>query len=259
MSDTTTPLQLDKYYHIFNRCNASEWVFPQTQNYTYFLSQYKKYMLRYWKTYAYALLPNHFHLLVQIRSESELLAAALEDFDKISKSWFNNQKLQLVNEAATDLQNLPDFVNLTQHHPDQFSKHFTSGTAQESYRSLLQWIASERFRRFLLSYAKSIRSQEGNHGSLFQKIFRRKPVEGLDNLRQVTLYLHRNPIHHGYAIDMGDESWSSYRSFLSRQSTSLERQEVLGWFDGVIPFQQTHEQYVDEWRHTKQWLIEIDQ
>jgi REP element-mobilizing transposase RayT len=36
-------------------------------------------------------------------------------------------------------------------------------------------IISEQFRRFFLSYSKSINAQEGRTGSLFEKNFKRKP------------------------------------------------------------------------------------
>ena len=91
---------------------------------------------------------------------------------------------------------------------------------------------------------------------MFQKLFRRKEVIGLDNLKQVTLYLHRNPIHHGYAVDIHDDAWTSYRSVLSAQQTSLERKKVLEWFDGQSSFQQVHEDYIDGWRNTREWLLE---
>ncbi len=61
------PLQYGCYYHIYNRGNNSENLFRQEENYRYFLKLYAKYILPVADTFAYCLLPNHFHLLVQIR------------------------------------------------------------------------------------------------------------------------------------------------------------------------------------------------
>ena len=66
----TTPIEFDKYYHIFNRGNNHEKLFYTDQNYLYFLKKYKKYLIEHVATYAYCLMPNHFHLLIKTKSEN---------------------------------------------------------------------------------------------------------------------------------------------------------------------------------------------
>ena len=61
------PLQAGKIYHIFNRGINSENIFKETRNYNYFLDKYKEYCTDILETYAYALLKNHFHLMVKVR------------------------------------------------------------------------------------------------------------------------------------------------------------------------------------------------
>ena len=60
-------MEEDKFYHIFNRGNNRENIFKEEDNYYYFLKQYEKYLSNAVDTYAYCLMPNHFHLLVRIR------------------------------------------------------------------------------------------------------------------------------------------------------------------------------------------------
>jgi REP element-mobilizing transposase RayT len=60
------------YYHIYNRGNNRENIFFEAQNYRYFLQLYTKYVDPIADTYAYCLLPNHFHLLVRIKVEVDL-------------------------------------------------------------------------------------------------------------------------------------------------------------------------------------------
>jgi len=67
MKPTQIPLQEGKYYHIYNRGNNSETLFYTEDNYKYFLNKYDKYLSEYINTYAYCLLPNHFHLLVSVK------------------------------------------------------------------------------------------------------------------------------------------------------------------------------------------------
>ena len=71
-------LQFDTYYHIFNRGINGENIFPETQNYAYFLLLYEKHIAPIAETYAFCLMKNHFHLAVRIRSEAKI-AMLLED------------------------------------------------------------------------------------------------------------------------------------------------------------------------------------
>lgn len=59
------------YYHIYNRGNNGEDIFIEERNYLYFLNLYKKYLTPIAETFAYCLLPNHFHLLIRIKDLSE--------------------------------------------------------------------------------------------------------------------------------------------------------------------------------------------
>lgn len=58
--------QQRQYYHIYNRGNNSEKLFYQERNYEYFLKKYDYYLSDYLDTFAFVLMPNHFHLLVRI-------------------------------------------------------------------------------------------------------------------------------------------------------------------------------------------------
>ena len=67
------PLLPDTYYHIYNRGINGETIFKQERNYSYFLHKYNKYISPIADTFAYCLLKNHFHFLIRIKSESEIL------------------------------------------------------------------------------------------------------------------------------------------------------------------------------------------
>jgi putative transposase len=68
------PLQPGLYYHIFNRGNNGEDLFREERNYLFFLKLYGKYILPIADTYAYCLLKNHFHFLVRIKNEEEIVS-----------------------------------------------------------------------------------------------------------------------------------------------------------------------------------------
>jgi putative transposase len=62
-------LEPGKFYHIYNRGNNKENIFLEEKNYYYFLELYGKYIGPIADTYAYCLMPNHFHLLIGIKDE----------------------------------------------------------------------------------------------------------------------------------------------------------------------------------------------
>ncbi|MBS1249581.1 MAG: hypothetical protein MAG431_01161 [Chloroflexi bacterium] len=51
------------FYHVYNRGNNCEKIFREKENYLFFLQRYKKYLLPHIDTYAYCLMPTHFHFL----------------------------------------------------------------------------------------------------------------------------------------------------------------------------------------------------
>jgi len=74
MQDFKAVLEPDNYYHIYNRANGREKLFVNDDNYKFFLKQYESYVSQIADTFAYCLMPNHFHFLVKIKSEKELSA-----------------------------------------------------------------------------------------------------------------------------------------------------------------------------------------
>jgi REP element-mobilizing transposase RayT len=61
-------LQYDTIYHIWNRGVNHSTIFREDENYHFFLRQYVKHIEPVADTYAYCLLPNHFHFLIRTRT-----------------------------------------------------------------------------------------------------------------------------------------------------------------------------------------------
>ncbi len=84
-------LEPEGIYHIYTHANGFENLFQTEENYRYFLSKYRKYIQPVAETYAYCLMPNHFHLMIKIRSEAEVIDF-LKNREKISYTFFETQK-----------------------------------------------------------------------------------------------------------------------------------------------------------------------
>ncbi len=59
-------------YHVYNRANNYENLFIEEKNYPYFLSLLRKYLIPIADIYAYCLMPNHFHIIMEIKDIKEL-------------------------------------------------------------------------------------------------------------------------------------------------------------------------------------------
>lgn len=96
-------LQAGGYFHIYNRGVNSENIFKEPRNYTYFLKQYAFYCSAVMETLAFALLKNHFHLLVQIKENVEIVRHDGLGTIKLSPSkqlsHFFNSYAQSINKA----------------------------------------------------------------------------------------------------------------------------------------------------------------
>ncbi len=61
------------FYHVYNRGINSCPIFTTPENYYYFLKLYNKYIGCIAHTYAWVLMPNHFHFLIYIKEEQHLI------------------------------------------------------------------------------------------------------------------------------------------------------------------------------------------
>ncbi len=71
----TQPLQSGYTYHILNQGNNGEDIFKEERNYDYFLKKYKEFISPIADTYAWCLMPNHFHVQVQFKNYEALHSA----------------------------------------------------------------------------------------------------------------------------------------------------------------------------------------
>src|SRR5690606_28505360 len=80
------------------------------------------------------------------------------------------------------------------------------------------------FSHLFNAYTKHLNEKCNRHGNLFQRPFKRKRIDDEDYLRQVILYIHHNPVHHGFVNHLSEYPWSSYHTCLSPKPTKLQRQ-----------------------------------
>ena len=71
-------LNPEGFYHIYNRANGEELMFRNDENYRYFLQQFIKFVDPFVEVYSYCLMPNHFHFLIKVKTESQIRSVYTE-------------------------------------------------------------------------------------------------------------------------------------------------------------------------------------
>jgi putative transposase len=196
------------FYHLYNHANGSESLFAEEKNYYFFLELMAKHILPSSKIFAYTLMPNHFHLLVQIKNEEELAI----QFEQKIKS-----KLILPANEAPPF-NLQDFL---------------IKKANKPYSNLFN------------SYTQSFNKVYARKGSLFMQNMKTQEITDDNSFCKVVHYIHTNPVHHRFVKALGIWPHTSYKIFLSNGPTKLERDYVLDMFGGLNQFIKYHEQPID--------------
>ena len=73
-------------------------------------------------------------------------------------------------------------------------------------------------------------------GSLFLDNFKRKNIDTENYLKKTIIYIHQNPVNHGFCKTVDNWKYSSYNSIISNKPTNLKRKEVISLFEDVDNF-----------------------
>lgn len=167
-------LLFSTYYHIYNHANGDDNLFREEENYSFFLRKYHQYIDIIADTLAWCLMPNHFHLLVKIKS-AEAIAATCLKFETLDRL--------------------------------------------EPHNAFL----SRQFSNFFSSYTQAFNKVYKRGGSLFIKNFKRKEVLDDDYLRSLVLYIHLNPVKHGFVKEINRWPWTSWSTFANTYPVLVEQ------------------------------------
>ncbi len=197
-------------YHIYNHANGFENVFLDDDNFRYFLMKYRHHISPIAETYAYCLMPNHFHLVVRVRRKEVI--------------------------APLFLQNLQGFKNLGGLATPQLIV-----TEDQIIRYL-----SQQFSNLFNAYTKAFNKRFNRRGSLFTQNFHRKPITDKEHFLNMLIYTHRNPIHHGFCTQFDQWEFSSYNEIVDGCCDWLETEKLLKLTDGLDNFIGMHQQNLAE-------------
>jgi len=200
MDIRTLPIEADKFYHIYNRGINGEIIFKSERNYDFFIQKLNQYLTQVADIYAYCLLPNHFHLLVKIKSLNELTSLV---------------KVQNLDKAASKGLHSPRNI---------FSKQFS---------------------KIFNSYTQAFNKENKRHGALIESPFKRKAISSEEYLKNVIIYIHRNPQSHELIDNFREYKYSSYGKILNHAENLIHVNKLIKLFDDKENFISSHNKETD--------------
>ena len=236
-STPRVPLYSGLTYHIFNQGNNRENIFLEEKNYEYFLRKYREFILPIASTYAYCLLPNHFHIIVKFKNYE-----ALHNF---KPSYFPPPPKGIKN------------------------KYGVSEINGFNYDKIVSQKLSRQFANFFGGYTTAINNAYNRRGKLFSLPFERVIVDNEVYFEWLICYLHRNPIHHNFCDDFNIWPYSSYHEIANHLKASgvsvRNTNTAVGspicdlvflsdWFGNFEQFNKTHRDSAKQMLNRKYWL-----
>jgi REP element-mobilizing transposase RayT len=98
-----------------------------------------------------------------------------------------------------------------------------------------QCFYSKAISRFISSYTQSLNKVYQRSGPVFESPFKRILVDSEEYLRNLIIYIHKNP------SNFQDYKFSSYLAIISASATNLQREKVLELFDDRRNFIECHQ------------------
>lgn len=213
-----------KYYHIYNRGTNSQKIFLEERDYIHFLNLATIFLYPIAEVYAYALMGNHFHLVLRIKKDDEI--------GYLNPKYANSDDLTLKWKTG--------FFEIDE-------ERLNVGYDKKP-------VPKKMLQHFFSAYAKWFNKKHDRSGSLLEHPYDRIEIKNERYLKNLILYIHNNPVKHGICEHPMEYGWTSYLSMVSIKPSKLARKTVVGWFNDTANFVELHKN--KEYDNIKNLLLE---
>lgn len=196
-------MEYGKFYHIYNLGYRKKKIFLDDEDYSKFLELYKIFIKPLTDTYAWCLIPNHFHFLIRINEENEIgfYNPKHSNSEDLSIKW------KLTNEPNN-----------------------------------MKADPANHFHHLFNAYGRYYNLKYMTKGRVFKIRYKRKLVEENENLPTIITYINNNPIKHKIVSDLIDYQWTSYHDLLNNNNEILTLSEIERIFQDKENFIFVHQQ-----------------
>jgi hypothetical protein len=98
------------------------------------------------------------------------------------------------------------------------------------------------FSNFFNAYARGVNLATQRTGALFERPFKRIPVDKEDYLLRLVVYIHQNPQKHRFEEDFRNWNYSSYHEHIADIPTRLQRDKMMELFGSREDFIRIHQE-----------------
>lgn len=195
-------------YHVFNRSNNSQVIFPNRDKYLFFLIKINEFIKPHAQILAWCLMPTHFHLMIDV---DDYKIQSLNDLSKEVLPINQNIKYRTLNDSvAIMLRSYTRTINLKyKRHGSLFQQHTKAVCLTEP--------------KLAPSY---FQSQFGTIGNISM------PEKDYPNV--CFNYIHMNPVNDRLVKSPEDWEFSSYRDYFCGRNGKLVNKELakeIGLFE----------------------------
>ncbi|GAB4548436.1 MAG: hypothetical protein Fur002_25270 [Anaerolineales bacterium] len=101
---------------------------------------------------------------------------------------------------------------------------------------------SQYFSNFFNAYARGVNIATQRTGALFERPFKRIPVDSESYLMRLIVYIHQNPQKHKFEGDFRNWNYSSYHELTADVPTRLQRDKAVQLFGSREDFIRIHQE-----------------
>lgn len=225
-------LQPDAMYHVYNRAHGRDKLFLNIGNYEYFMYLIRDYVTPLADIYCYCLMPNHFHFILKMKPEEELLEYFKQEFRRRNEPESIAGRGKKVMRPSKTLQAL---VTL-------------EGCKDPHYKSALYKLLTQQFAHLFNAYTQAFNKNHKRRGSLLMHPYKRIKVRDEKYLLTLVLYIHKNPLEAQLCHSLSDWPYSSYRLLYQKDyyARFIQFNRMVNWFHDHENFIATHTMYQND-------------
>jgi len=101
---------------------------------------------------------------------------------------------------------------------------------------------SQYFSNFFNAYARGVNIATQRTGAVFERPFKRIPVDSDAYLMRLIVYVHQNPQKHKFENNFRDWNYSSYHELIANIPTRLQRDRIMQLFGSKEDFIRIHQE-----------------
>lgn len=174
------------YYHIYNRTVSNDLLFNEEKNFSFFISRIKKYLLTESEVLAYCLMPNHFHLLVKIKStdfSSSMHRLALSYVVAFNKMYHRRGRLFNSPYQRIHINNASYLLHLSKYiHINPLDAKLVTSPGEWKYSSYCEFVGTREIEFINPGFILDILSDDLNSSIAEQQNSYREYVEDSDEV-----------------------------------------------------------------------------